>query len=124
MIKTWALNYYHNQLEKNMRFTNGDMLVQSLKNDFPNEWNDIINVLESFRLNKSDIVKAGGRKSPVSNKIDNFLYSLDWVEKSFDTKVLIDEQKHTTPTHKIDCLKNRIALEIEWNNKDPFLIGT
>ncbi|MCE4147928.1 MULTISPECIES: BglII/BstYI family type II restriction endonuclease [Bacillus amyloliquefaciens group] len=91
-----------------------------LKNDFPNEWNDIINVLESFRLNKSDIVKAGGRKSPVSNKIDNFLYSLDWVEKSFDTKVLIDEQKHTTPTHKIDCLKNRIALEIEWNNKDPF----
>lgn len=25
-----------------------------------------------------------------------------------------------SPTHKIDCYKNRIALEIEWNNKDPF----
>ncbi|PJM62814.1 restriction endonuclease [Bacillus subtilis] len=91
-----------------------------LKNDFPNEWNDIIYVLENFTLNKSDIVKAGGRKSPISNKIDNSLYSLDWIEKSFDTKVLIDEQEHATPTHKIDCLKNRIALEIEWNNKDPF----
>ncbi|MDH5682142.1 MAG: restriction endonuclease, partial [Spirochaetota bacterium] len=22
--------------------------------------------------------------------------------------------------HKIDCFKNRVALEIEWNNKDPF----
>jgi hypothetical protein len=25
-----------------------------------------------------------------------------------------------SPTHKVDCYKNRIALEIEWNNKDPF----
>ncbi len=25
-----------------------------------------------------------------------------------------------TPTHKIDCFRNSIALEIEWNNKDPF----
>ena len=25
-----------------------------------------------------------------------------------------------TPTHKVDCYKNHIALEIEWNNKDPF----
>jgi len=25
-----------------------------------------------------------------------------------------------TPTHKVDCFKNRVALEIEWNNKDPF----
>ena len=25
-----------------------------------------------------------------------------------------------SPTHKIDCLKGRVALEVEWNNKDPF----
>ena len=25
-----------------------------------------------------------------------------------------------SPTHEIDCFKNQIALEIEWNNKDPF----
>jgi len=25
-----------------------------------------------------------------------------------------------SPTHKVDCYKNRIALELEWNNKDPF----
>ncbi|MFP3919915.1 BglII/BstYI family type II restriction endonuclease [Lysinibacillus telephonicus] len=91
-----------------------------LKEDFPNEWNEIITVLENFTLNKSDIIQAGGRKSPISNKIDNFLYNLGWEEKSFDTKIMIDEAEHETPTHKIDCLKNRVALEIEWNNKDPF----
>jgi hypothetical protein len=25
-----------------------------------------------------------------------------------------------SPTHAVDCFKSRIALEIEWNNKDPF----
>ena len=25
-----------------------------------------------------------------------------------------------SPTHKVDCFKNRVAVEIEWNNKDPF----
>lgn len=25
-----------------------------------------------------------------------------------------------SPTHKVDCHKNRVALEIEWNSKDPF----
>jgi hypothetical protein len=25
-----------------------------------------------------------------------------------------------SPTHKVDCYRNHVALEIEWNNKDPF----
>lgn len=25
-----------------------------------------------------------------------------------------------SPTHKVDCFKGRVALELEWNNKDPF----
>ncbi|PMB03360.1 restriction endonuclease [Fischerella thermalis CCMEE 5273] len=91
-----------------------------LKYDFPNEWNDIIAVLEKFKLLESDIVKKGGRKSPISEKIDKHLYLLGWEEKSFDTKVVIDNTELESPTHKVDCFKNRVALEIEWNNKDPF----
>jgi hypothetical protein len=34
--------------------------------------------------------------------------------------VVIDEEELESPTHKVDCFKNRVALEIEWNNKDPF----
>ena len=25
-----------------------------------------------------------------------------------------------SPTHKVDCFKGLVGLEIEWNNKDPF----
>jgi hypothetical protein len=25
-----------------------------------------------------------------------------------------------SPIHSVDCFKGRVALEVEWNNKDPF----
>ena len=91
-----------------------------LKNDFPCEWQDIIELLNSFKVCKSWITEPGGRKSKVSDNIDSFLYQKGWKEKQFETSVKIDEAILESPTHKIDCFKNKIALEIEWNNKDPF----
>jgi len=73
-----------------------------------------------FELYRSDIVAPGGRKSNISNKIDSFLYKRGWKEKQFETAIEVDGNKYSSPTHKIDCYKNRIAIEIEWNNKDPF----
>ncbi len=91
-----------------------------LKSDFSAEWKDIIEVLSAFRLRKTDIKTPGGGKSPISSKLDGEFFKRGWIEKAFDTKVVVDEKPHENPTHKIDCYKNRIALEVEWNNKDPF----
>jgi len=33
---------------------------------------------------------------------------------------MVDGARSESPTHQVDCFKNRVALEIEWNNKDPF----
>lgn len=91
-----------------------------LKHDFRNEWNDIVELLHSFRLRKEWIEEPGGRKSRVASFIDNFLASKGWIEKQFDTNVVVDQVIMNSPTHKVDCFKNKVALEIEWNNKDPF----
>ena len=91
-----------------------------LHQDFPEEWRDMLSMLEEFRLRKSWILRPGGRKSRVSQWIDSFLYDRGWQEREFSTKVVVDEATHDTPTHKVDCFRNRVALEIEWNNKDPF----
>jgi hypothetical protein len=56
----------------------------------------------------------------VSKHIDSYLYARGWTEKEFSTHVVVDAHRMDTPTHKVDCFRNRIALEIEWNNKDPF----
>lgn len=91
-----------------------------LHGDFNNEWKDLVNLLEKFRLRKSWINIGGGRKSKVAEWLDHILGTTGWVEKSFDTKVVVDGVENLSPTHKVDCYKNRVALEIEWNNKDPF----
>ncbi len=91
-----------------------------LQQDFPDELNDLIDVLTTFRLYKSEIMTPGGRKSPIASKIDSFLYARNWEEKQFDTSIMVDRQQYDSPTHKIDCYKNNIEIEIEWNNKDPF----
>lgn len=94
--------------------------VAILQQDFPEEWRDLIDVLSNFRLLKSEIVAAGGRKSLVTTRIDSEFYRRGWTEKGFDTKIVVDANELVTPTHHVDCFKNRIAVEVEWNNKDPF----
>jgi hypothetical protein len=84
------------------------------------EWSDILTVLRQFTLSKSDILQPGGSKGLISSKLDAHFTKLGWVEKKFDTKIVVDKSEHLAPTHKVDCYKNRVALEVEWNNKDPF----
>ena len=91
-----------------------------LKTEFPKEWADLIKVLTAFRLYKSHLVVGGGNKSKIARAIDGALSDFGWAAKVFDTKVSVDELQMDSPTHEIDCYRNHIALEIEWNNKDPF----
>jgi hypothetical protein len=87
---------------------------------FPREWNDLTEALASFRLLRRDVLQPGGRKSPIADALDSAFYRRGWQKKRFRTSVIIDGETIENPTHEIDCYKNRIALEVEWNNKDPF----
>ncbi len=91
-----------------------------LRQDFPHEYADLIDVLTRFRLRKSHIAVGGGRKSEVAGWIDSELAAKGWVEKGFETSITVDQNVMESPTHAVDCFKNRVAVEIEWNNKDPF----
>lgn len=91
-----------------------------LASDFPDEYAEIVDVLGRFRLRRSDILAPGGSKSDIAGWIDRELSARGWQERKFETQIRIDQAVLDSPTHKVDCFKNRIALEIEWNNKDPF----
>ncbi|MFQ3664921.1 MAG: BglII/BstYI family type II restriction endonuclease [Sphingomonadaceae bacterium] len=86
----------------------------------PVEWKELIGVLREFRLLRSEIEAAGKNRSPISRGIDSKFYELGWKEKRFNTQIQIDDKVFDSPTHKVDCFKGRVALELEWNNKDPF----
>ena len=91
-----------------------------LSQDFPDEWRDLLDLLTGFRLKRSWITTGGGNKSKLAAAIDGFLAGRGWVEKQFQTAIEVDGKRMDSPTHKVDCYRNGIALEIEWNNKDPF----
>ena len=91
-----------------------------LKTDFPHQWKDLIEVLRAFSLRKSYIAQKGGNKSPISRAINGLFFERGWIEKSFDIKVTADGAETLAPTHHVDYYKDRIAIETEWNNKDPF----
>ena len=91
-----------------------------LHNDLRGEWDDVVCVLMGFRLRKSAILTPGGRKSPIADSLDSEFLARGWIAKRFHTGIVVDGTEHQNPTHEIDCYRNRVALEVEWNNKDPF----
>jgi hypothetical protein len=91
-----------------------------LTKDFPTEWAEICQVLAAFKLLKSRVVVPGGSKSLIAAAIDGPLAKLGWKEREFDTAIVVDDETRKSPTHKVDCFKGKVGLEIEWNNKDPF----
>lgn len=91
-----------------------------LQTDFPNEYRDLCEVLGGFSIGKSQLLSRGGRKTDIAGWIDTQFYARGWKEKHFDTKIVVDATELQSPTHKVDCFRNRVALEVEWNNNDPF----
>jgi hypothetical protein len=91
-----------------------------LKTAKPKEWEDVMGCLQSFRFNTAELVASGGNRSILSIKFDKYLNDRGWKETQFHTAIKVDENTRESPTHKVDNFKNGVALEVEWNNKDPF----
>ncbi len=109
-------------LAKKYRFDERHHACAILARDFPKEFDDVLACLDWFTLKRSQILAPGGGKSPMSVAIDAFLQDSrrGWKSKSFDIKIMVDGKPIPTPTHKIDNFKNRVGLELEWNNKTEF----
>ena len=92
-----------------------------LKEVFQDQFNDIEFLLDNLLIEKESLIKGGGAKSEIAMSIDNFLIKENgWEEKEFETSITSDGIERENPTHKIDCYKDRIAFELEWNNKTEF----
>lgn len=86
----------------------------------PAEWSDIQAALRAFRLYRSEVAAKGKNRSRIVRRFEHPLAAGGWIEKQFRTAIDIDGVSTPSPTHKVDCFKGRVALEVEWNNKDPF----
>jgi len=101
-------------------FKEQDHACAILATDFPAEFRDLLACLDAFTLKKSDILSPGGGRSPIPIAIDGFLAQRGWAPKDFDIKIEVDGSRIPIPTHSIDNFKNRVGVEVEWNNKTEF----
>jgi len=88
--------------------------------DCAEELKDIIACLDDFRLLRSEIEVGGGGKSKIAQRFDKFLVQRGWKEKSIKVGRRIDGREVDTETHRVDFCRGLVAIEVEWNNKDPF----
>jgi hypothetical protein len=72
----------------------------------------------------TEIVGGGGGETQLTQRIRRLLAQYDWHKHNFEVEKRIDEYPTYAATHEVDHVKRfdngTIALEIEWNNKDPF----
>ena len=58
-----------------------------------NEWQDIIDALRAFQFRRSELLKGGGGKSIIAQRIDSFLAARRWKEKNFATRIRVDAEE-------------------------------
>jgi hypothetical protein len=82
-------------------------------------------VLSAVRLPVDELVRGGGGEGKLTQRIRRALaQDFGWAKHSFEVKKIVDGREKESISHEIDHVKcfgdHAFALEIEWNNKDPF----
>ena len=104
--------------------------VEVLSQAYANEYAQIIAALEDLTLSVADIVAGGGNESAIPKKLSAYLHPLEWQEVKITGDLLV-KLRHRNPLqiteltikdfidgHNIDYVKNRVAVDMEWNSKD------
>jgi hypothetical protein len=115
-----GLNLIPNDVQSRFQIDERRHACSILYTDFQAEFDELMDCLRNFQLLRSEIVGGGGRKSKIADRFDGPLTKQGWQEKSTGIQMIVDGVNRPMETHKVDFYKNSIAIEVEWNNKDPF----
>lgn len=109
-------------LEFDIEFRNHARAI--LTEDFPGPVVELVDALAAISIPDVELVRGGGGETPATQRLRKTLSALEWRKHSFVIRKIIDDTEQPSNTHEIDHVrytdKGAIALEIEWNNKDPF----
>lgn len=96
-----------------------------LKHDMPEAVKELEQVLDNIVLPVEELIRGGGGEGQLTQRIRNALaVEYGWKKHKFEIKKIVDGIEKESISHEIDHVKHFgtgvFALEIEWNNKDPF----
>lgn len=92
--------------------------------DFPEALDELGRALEQVSIPIEEIIGSGGGETKGTQRLRRALTELEWRKGTFTIEKRINGIERESISHEIDHIRtfppNVIALEIEWNNKDPF----
>ncbi len=96
--------------------------------DFPDAMAELERALSASTIPIEEIIAGGGGESKGTQRLRKALTNLGWPKLKFTIEKRINDVPRESVSHEIDHVRSfgvepnvtRIALEIEWNNKDPF----
>lgn len=95
-----------------------------LTTDFPVPLEELCIILLSFRIACAELIRSGGGEASSTQRLRRALAEQEWIKRKVVVKKVVDGQEKASVTHEIDHVRDdangALALEIEWNNKDPF----
>jgi hypothetical protein len=100
-----------------------------LSGDFPTVEAELEEVLVNATIPVEEIIAGGGGEAKGTQRLRRGLQAHGWATKEFVVEKRINDVPREAISHKIDHVKSfelkdgspaTVALEIEWNNKDPF----
>ncbi len=96
-----------------------------LMHDMSSAVDDLEEVLSSISIPVLELIKGGGGASNFTQRLGNTLANeYDWPKHHFVLGKTIDGVVKESTSHEVDHVRvfptGTFALEIEWNNKDPF----
>ncbi|HEY5712766.1 MAG TPA: BglII/BstYI family type II restriction endonuclease [Allosphingosinicella sp.] len=96
-----------------------------LATDFPNAASELVQALSSTTIPIEEIIAGGGGEAKGTQRLRRALAALGWRKMQFLVEKRINGVRSEAQSHEVDHVREfanseRIALEIEWNNKDPF----
>ncbi len=99
--------------------------VQSLLEvDFRTESKELQEVLQGLSIPIAELVAGGGGEAKLTKRLRNQFEQMGWRKHTFKITQNVDGETVSSTSHIVDHVKisekGTIAMEIEWNNKDPF----
>jgi hypothetical protein len=95
-----------------------------LSTDFPAALQELESVLRETSIPILEIIGSGGGEAAGTQRMRRALDEKGWKKSKFEIIKIVNNERRESATHEIDHVRalegGTLALEIEWNNKDPF----
>jgi hypothetical protein len=92
--------------------------------DLPQAASEIEGVLAGMKIPIEELIRGGGGETDNTQRLRSGLAAVGWVKQNFVIEKIINGRSRSRISHEIDHMKEfekgTVAMELEWNNKDPF----